>query len=105
MEVSADEVASALDLPGQFRASFALNSWRWLAGSLVAGVLSGMALATLAKPSAQSQAGPEKAPPVLRIAQTLLRGAIETFAKPALQSLLQGKGEKWLWRMIEKSGS
>ena len=104
MEEGADEVASALDLPGQLRASFASASWQWLGASLVAGVLSGLAWSSLSRISIP-QSIPDKSSPAMRIAKVLLRGAFESFAKPALQSLLQGKGEKWLWRILDKSGS
>lgn len=106
METGADEVASALDLPGQFRASFASSRWQWLSASLVAGVVAGFALSSRAK--RRSGAAPPqgvKAPLGQRIAKALLQTAFETVGKPALQSMLQGRTENWLWRFLDKSGS
>lgn len=105
MEAGVDEVASVLDFQGQFRASFASSSWQWLAAALAAGVVSGIAMASLSKHPILETPAAGKSPLAGRIAKTLLRGALESFAKPALQSLLQGKGEKWLWRILDKSGS
>lgn len=107
MEESADEVASALDLPGQFRASFASSSWQWLAASLAAGIVAGFVWNTVNRSSGRSPAAGAKAAGGMgpRIAKALLRGAFESFAKPALRSVLEGRGEKWLWQILGKTGS
>lgn len=105
MEESADEVASALDLHGQFRASFASSSWQWLAASLAAGVVAGFVWNTVNRDSGKSRAEGIKAGFGSRLTKALLRGALESFAKPALQSVLEGRGEKWLWQILGKTGS
>lgn len=105
MEVGADEVVSALDLREQFRASFASSSWQWLTASLAAGVLTGLLLSSRAGDPKTSKNGGAASGTGGRLAKVLLRGAFENLAKPALQGLLQGKGEQWFWRILEKSGS
>jgi len=102
LQTSAEEVSSALDLPGQFRASFASGRWRWLAGALVAGVVSGFVLVSRSR-SRSKERGPKPRDRFgSRLFGTVLQTSLSTLVFPLLSGLLQGRTENWLRELLER---
>jgi len=98
------DVGRTLDLSSRFRSAYASRSWRWLAGALVAGVVTGLILPGGKTGPTAPSASPRRIPPAApAILGFLARALFSQAAGPALARLAADQLDKWMNAALRKS--
>ena len=111
-----DGVATALDLPSQFRISFNHGQWRWLGAALVAGVAAGVMIPATRKGkkgrssrslSSQSRSAGTRPGGLGKtllgvVGGAMARGVLTMVVQPAVLAPLQKEAEKWFKAGLHK---
>ncbi|MEO0447902.1 MAG: hypothetical protein AAF191_17670 [Verrucomicrobiota bacterium] len=92
-----DDVVSSLQIAAQLRRSLMHAKWKWLAGALGAGFVTGLFLIPRAKPRSKSSP-PSSKPSGLfrRPSSSVLTSLIVQLVRPAIWGVCQKGAEKWL---------